>query len=92
MAIYQKEDLLFSDYDWKNASDHVKFNGMPDRNMFVRYEGNDVLYMINCVCAAMNDTSRQHAANIERLIHEKLPIEIKSQNSVFNWLQENYTE
>lgn len=90
MLLYQKHDLLFNDYDWTTLADHVKFQGAPDRNMFVRHEGNDVLYMINYFCNVMDYKTKTHAGRIEMLIHDKMPIEIKSQKSVFQWLQKEY--
>ena len=90
MLLYEKDDLVFKDYDWSNAADHTKFQGDPDRNLFMRNEGNDVLYMINYVCTLLNYTSKKDAGNMEILIHEKLPFSIRSQNSVFNWLKKEY--
>jgi len=86
----RKEDLLFNDYNWETEPDNAIFQGEPDRNMFHRNEGNDVLYMINYFCSVMNYDSKIHAGKMEILIHEKMPFDIKSQNSVFNWLKKEY--
>jgi hypothetical protein len=90
MAIYYKEDLLFSDYEWNEAISHVKLQGSPDRNLFIPHEGNQMLYMINYACEIMSYTSKTDAGRMEILLHEKLPSDIKSQNRVFAWLQKEY--
>jgi hypothetical protein len=91
MILYQKTDLLYNDYEWNNTADDVKFQGEPDRTTFTRHDGNDVLYIINFICQRMKYISKEHAGRIEMLIHDKLPLEVKSQKSVFNWIQNNYT-
>ena len=90
MAIYNKSDLLFNDYTWNESAEHVKLQGVPDRNMFMRYEGNEILYMINYACETMDCKSKTEAGRMEILLHEKLPLEVKSQNSVYSWLQKEY--
>jgi len=90
MGIYSRSDLLFNDYEWNEPHTHVKFQGEPDRNMFMRYEGNAMLYMINYACDIMNCRTKTEAGRIEILLHEKLPLEVRSQASVFHWLQKEY--
>lgn len=90
MAVYNRSDLLFDDYEWTEPLSHVKLQGTPDRNLFMRYEGYEILYMINYACETMNAVSKADAGRIETLLHEKLPIDIRSQNSVFQWLQKEY--
>ena len=90
MAIYNRSDLLFNDYEWNESSDHVKLQSVPDRNLFMRHEGNEVLYMINYACETMDCKSKTEAGRMEILLHEKLPLEVKSQNSVYSWLQKEY--
>ncbi|MEP6847074.1 MAG: hypothetical protein ABI861_13770 [Panacibacter sp.] len=90
MEVYKRSDLLFDDYEWTEPLTHVKLQGAPDRNLFMRYEGNEILYMINYACEAMNYTSRADAERIEALLHDKLPIDIRSQSSVFQWLRKEY--
>lgn len=90
MAVYHREDLLFNDYEWNESASHVKLQGTPDRNLFMRYEGNEILYMINHACEIMGCTSKTEAGRMEMLLHDKLPLDIKSQNRVFVWLQKEY--
>ena len=81
---------MFNDYEWNESAEHVKLQGVPDRNLFMRHEGNEVLYMINYACKIMDCMSKTDAGRMERLLHEKLPLEVRSQNSVFTWLQKEY--
>jgi hypothetical protein len=90
MAVYYKSDLLFNDYVWNESAEHVKLQGVPDRNMFMRYEGNEILYMINYACEMMECKSKAEAGRMEILLHEKLPLEVRSQNRVYSWLQKEY--
>jgi len=50
----------------------------------------EILYMINYACEAMDCKSKTEAGRMEILLHEKLPLEVKSQNSVYSWLQKEY--
>lgn len=90
MAVYYKEDLLFNDYEWNESVTHIKLQGSPDRNLFMRYEGYEILYMINYACEVLGCTSKTDAGRMEMLLHEKLPLDTKSQNSVFTWLRKEY--
>ena len=57
MLLYKKDDLVFNNYDWSNTADPAKSQGNPARNIFIRNECNDVLYMINFTSTLMNRTS-----------------------------------
>jgi|KBSMisStaDraftv2_1062788.scaffolds.fasta_scaffold67335_5 hypothetical protein len=91
MDIYDRKDLLFDDYEWTEPLTHVKLQGSPDRNMFNRNEGYNVLYIINYACGILNCKTKIEAGRMEILLHEKLPLEVKSQNSVSSWLINTYS-
>ncbi len=88
MNFYSKDDMIFQDYDWTTAEDSSKLNGTPDRNLFISTEGNEVLYMINCLMQETNLTLKEDGEVIEKLIHDKLPIGKQSQVTAKRWLQE----
>jgi len=86
MIVYKKNDLVYTDYEWTEPI-ITKLTGSPDRNLFKRYEGHEVLYMINYTCETKGLTSKEDAELIEKLLHESMPFDIKSQNSVYQWLE-----
>lgn len=88
MNLYTKTDLIFQDYYWTTTEDASKLNGDPDRNLFTSTEGNEVLYMVNCLMKDTGLTAREDGEMIERLIHDKLPIGKQSQVTAKRWLQE----
>jgi hypothetical protein len=88
MNFYTKADMVYQDYDWTTATDSSKLNGDPDRNLFTSSEGNEVLYMINCLMKDTSLLSKEDGEMIERLIHDKLPIGKQSQVTAKRWLQE----
>jgi len=85
-----KPDLFFYDYEWNDSKTPNKLMGVPDRNLYHRFGGADVLYMINYTCEALECKTKRDAVQLEMLLHEKLPLELTSQNSVFAWLVKNY--
>lgn len=88
MNFYSMADMIYQDYDWNTAADSSKLNGEPDRNLFTSTEGEEVLYMINCLMNETGLTSKEDGEAIEKLIHDRLPLGKQSQVTAKRWLQE----
>lgn len=80
--------MLFQDYNWNTPSDSYKLKGTPDRNLFIPSEGHEVLYMINFLAAEWGFKTKEEAALIEKILHDKLPISKWSQVNAYKWLQQ----
>jgi hypothetical protein len=83
--VFQKEDLL-GDYQWGSGSVPFAFDGNPSRRLFNRYNGEQVLFMINYLAAQDDKLTLQDAHMIEEKIGN-LPLEAKSEISVLNSLK-----
>lgn len=80
----RKEDLQGKHYSWDNENNKTLFTGVPSRRMFDRYNGDQVLFLINSLTEIF---TIKEGSEIEELILNKLPLEAKSEISVFNWLR-----
>ena len=91
MATYKKSDMVYDDYSWK-AMDHdnPKITGKPDSTLFNRHEGYEVLYLINHLLKEKELTSVRSGNKMETLIREELPGNIRSQENVKEWINDNW--
>ena len=87
---FQKEDLLNQDYTWASPAADTSFKGEPSRRLFDRFSGDQVLYIINSFGKALGNLTLHDGRALEELILKRLPIDIKSELSVFNWLRGAY--
>ncbi|AEV99506.1 hypothetical protein A4D02_27070 [Niastella koreensis] len=85
-----REHLRKSDYDWEIGLNHSLQNNEPDRRIFNRFNGNQVLFMINYFGTSVGKMTFTEGLQIEELISTQLPKEAKSELSVFNWLRGVY--
>ncbi|MEX6689808.1 hypothetical protein QTN47_20040 [Danxiaibacter flavus] len=90
---FKKEDLSEADYSWdENLAERSEFEVQePTRRSFDRYNGNHILYMINYFAQAVQQVSLKEVKLLEKILREKLPIDIKSEVSVFRWLVNTQT-
>ena len=88
-----KENLQGEKYDWAAAKNSTELWSLhePDRRLFDRYSGNQVLNMINYFMQYTGQGSLKQATVIETLLMDRLPMDVKSELSVFRWLSENIT-
>ena len=75
-------------YQWNAESEKFLFEGKPSRRVFNRWNGDQVLFIINLLLNNTSDFSISEGKKIEKIIIDRLPIETKSELSVFNWLQQ----
>ncbi|MDB5230822.1 MAG: hypothetical protein JWN76_1627 [Chitinophagaceae bacterium] len=87
---FEKEHLTGSNYDWHEDYNPAKFAGTPDRRLFDRFDGNQLLYMINSFGESIGNLTVDDGQRIEKMILTELPLDIKSQIGVFNWLKGRY--
>ncbi|WP_207512930.1 hypothetical protein [Longitalea luteola] len=87
---FLKEHLQSSHYSWETISSHSAFTSEPDRRSFDRFNGNQVLFIINYLGSSLGRLTLSHGQKIEELISTQLPQHTKSELSVFNWLRGVY--
>lgn len=88
--IFLKEHLQNDHYHWKSETNHSSRNDEPDRRIFDRFSGNQVLFLINYFGQSIGKLSLNEGQRIEELIFTRLSFETKSELSVFNWLRGIY--
>lgn len=88
--IFLKEYLQNNHYHWTGGTNHSSGNNEPDRRIFDRFNGNQVLFLINYFGQSIGKMSLSEGQRIEELIFTKLPFETKSELSVYNWLRGIY--
>lgn len=82
---FQKQDLAGTHYNPQD--EHTQFTGQPTRRMFDRFNGNQVVFIINSFGSLLEKFTLEEAREIELQIATRLPIDIKSEISVFNWIR-----
>lgn len=86
--LFQKQDLKESHYHWN--SDEGSYKGQPSRRLFDRYNGEQILFIINFYASLSAESfTLQECHRLEDKIFNHLPIGILSEVSVFNWLRDS---
>jgi len=88
--LFLKEHLLNLYYNWTIGLNHSVQNNAPDRRIFDRFNGYQVLFIINYFGNSLGKLTVNDGREIEKLISSQLPPETKSELSVFNWLRGVY--
>jgi hypothetical protein len=88
--IFLKEHLKNDHYSWTEGLNHSIFNNEPDRRIFDRFNGDQVLFIINYFGKLVGKLTLNDGRKMEELISTQLPLETKSELSVFKWLREIY--
>lgn len=84
----QKQDLDGSFYNWTEERKHL-FTGQPSRRSFDKFNGNQVLFLINFYGSLSERFTIREGKSIEHSILHNLPDEAKSEIAVFNWIRNN---
>ena len=82
---FQKQDLTGTHYHWQD--DKQVFTGQPSRRVFDRLNSNQVLFIINSYGSVLEKFTLEEGRAIEMQIATRLPIDTKSEISVFNWIR-----
>jgi hypothetical protein len=85
---FLKEHLMMTDYNWGDTSGY--YHGEPARRVFNRKNGFQVLFLINCCSAFLENFTIKEGREIEDRIGRQLPEEVKSEISVFRWLRSGF--
>ena len=84
---FQKQDMEGSQYNWAPEGERSSYMGQPSRRTFDRYNGDQVLFLINFYGSLSEQFTIQEGKLIEQRILNELPLEAKSEISVFNWIR-----
>lgn len=82
---FLKEHLSAYNYSWVNE---LTFTGDPSRRIFNRYNGNQLLFIINLYASLIEGFTINMGLKIEDRLINQLPIEAKSEISVLKWLKQ----
>lgn len=92
---YQKSQMVYSDYKWTAKADHdnPKFIAAQEAAMLNRQEGYEMLYFINSLALTWKwNDSLAACQNLECIIREKVPSNIRTHRGIKTWIAENYKE
>ena len=88
---FTKEHLSGENYDWDLGNQVHRMKEMsPSRNRFDRFNGNCILHMLNLFDMLVVTLTVKDGQHLEALMADELPLEAKSELSVFNWLKGKY--
>jgi hypothetical protein len=86
---FLKEHLLVK-YEWSTDGQQMQYTGSPSRRTFNRYNGNQVLYLINLYGSLSERLTINDGRKMETLLINNLPLDVMSEISAFNWLRNCY--
>jgi hypothetical protein len=84
---FLKENLLNEHYTWPADNEQAYLTGQPSRRSFDRFNGPQVLFIINTYGSQAGTFSVEEGRKIEEQILNHLPMDAKSEISVYNWLK-----
>ena len=87
--LFLREHLL-NEYNWPVENDNALYSGVPSRRKFDRYNGYQLLFIINFYASISDRNSIKDGQLMEELINMQLPLDARSEISVFNWLRETF--
>ena len=82
---FLKEHLIGM-YEWKQELTLTEFDGHATRRIFNRWNGYQVLFIINVFLLRSGLGSVEEGRNAEMLLLNQLPLDTKSEISVLQWL------
>ena len=80
---FLKEHLSAYNYSWINEA---TFTGEASRRVFDRYNGNQLLFILNLYASLIDGFTVKMGLKIEDRLMNQLPIDTKSEISVLHWL------
>jgi hypothetical protein len=87
MAIQVKRSMINSKkYKWASGPGDDSKKVSHDRIMFSRYQGYEVIPMIQKVVNHFGYESEEDVKRVEAAINNDLPSHVRSQKNVLNWL------
>jgi hypothetical protein len=90
MPLMKSSDLKYK-YAWMAIpADDPRVTGKKSSTLFNRYEGYEVLSLINRFADENHLQEKDFGNKLEIMIHDHLPKEIRSQGLVKKWLTQNW--
>lgn len=90
MILFSRRNLFYGDYTWNTyAPNDPRTSGRPDSTLFTKQEGNEVIYLINRLMVLWDYRFSNTGNKMEKLIHDKMPADITTQEQVQQWLKAN---
>jgi len=83
---FLKEHLSAYKYTWINET---TFTGEASRRQFNRYNGNQLLFILNLYASLMEGFTINMGLKIEDRLMNQLPVDARSEISVLNWLKQS---
>ena len=80
-----KEHLSAYNYSWINEA---TFTGEASRRLFNRYNGNQLLFILNLYASLIDGFTVNMGSQIEDRLMNQLPVDAKSEISVLKWLNQ----
>lgn len=74
-------------YDWPQDRERSVYDNNATRRLFNRYNGNQVLFIINLIMESCGCGTLDQGKRIEGLILNQLPFSTSSELTVYNWLR-----
>ncbi len=87
---FSKEHLVNDHYNWLTTLKESLYTGAPGRRLFDRFNGDQVLFIINCFGESIGKLTLDDGRKMEELISTQLPENTRSEVAVFNWLRGIY--
>ena len=84
---FKKEDLAGTHYTWSANDKKQVFTGRPSRKSFDRFNGDQVLFLINFYGSMLMEFSLQDGRVLEQAVLNQLPINAMSEVSALHWLR-----
>jgi hypothetical protein len=92
MTLLSRSDLKYY-YNWRPIpDDDPRISGVFNTTLFDRNEGFEVLYLINSYADLRRIKRKETGLKIEKLIKEKLPLNLRNKIHVIQWLEEYIKE
>ena len=80
-----KEHLSAYKYNWVNDA---TYTGEASRRIFDRYNGNQLLFVLNLYASLIDGFTVNMGLKIEDRLMNQLPADLKSEISVLHWLNQ----
>ena len=84
---FKKEDMAGTHYTWSANDKKQVFTGQPSRKAFDRFNGDQVLFLINFYGSMLVEFSLQDGRVLEQAVLNQLPINAMSEVSALNWIR-----
>jgi hypothetical protein len=82
---FLKEHLSAYNYSWIDESN---FTGDPGLRIFDRYNGNQLLFIINLYASLLKEFTISTGLKVEDRLMNQLPTDDRSEVAVLNWLKQ----